>query len=189
MKLCNVEFYVTPSGQIMIESEEHGLKIYETEDRWFTEFMLENISNFFPEAYKALSEIYAPSKLNRSYYEYLIVHRFIRCNLSEYDNRKDIDHNGIFRLEFVKCPLRGECKACDIICNPKFNSKLSAREESVMKLYYQSISTEEIADRLFISIETVKKHKRNSLQKLGLHSLTEFISLASRNKMFENDNE
>ncbi|MCL4483458.1 MAG: helix-turn-helix transcriptional regulator, partial [Bacteroidetes bacterium] len=70
-------------------------------------------------------------------------------------------------------------------CNPKFNSKLSDREMQVMKLYATSSKTEKIADILFISIETVKKHKHNSLLKLDLHSLSDFITYASKNQIFE----
>ncbi len=185
LDLTNIEFYGTPSGEVMIEDKIRPLRMYEPSDKDFTQAMIERINEFYPEAFKALCELYTPSKLNKDYYEYLIVHRFIRCNFSEYDNKADIDQNGVFRMEFVNCPMRGECKYCGIICNPKFNTKLSDREVEVMKLYYQSLKVEEISDRLFISIETVKKHKRNSLQKLNLHSLSEFISYASRNKMFE----
>lgn len=188
IELRSIECYGTPTGKVMISCES-GLKIYEVEDRDFTEAMLELIQNFYPAAFKALSELYLPSKPNRTYYEYLIVHRFIRCNFNEYDNKKDICSEGSFNFEFVQCPLRGECKLCGVVCNPAFNSKLSERETEVMKLYYRSYPAEKIADMLFISIQTVIKHKRNSLQKLNLHSLSEFISLASRNKMFDNDNE
>lgn len=188
IELQNIEFYGTPTGKVMISCE-NGLKIYEMEDRDFTEAMVEKIQNFYPMAFKALTELYLSSKPNRSYYEYLIVHRFIRCNYNEYDNKKDIDSEGTFNFEFVQCPLRGECKLCGVVCNPSFNTKLSERETEVMRLYFRSYSAEKIADMLFISIQTVIKHKRNSLQKLNLHSLSEFISLASRNKMFDNDNE
>lgn len=187
MELKEFEFYGTPSGSVMITGPGKALKVYEVSDREFTAAMIERLGEFYPEALAALGDHYTKSKGNRHYYEYLMVHRFIRCNFNEYDSRADIDVHGAFRFEFVQCPLRGECKHCNIICGPKFNAKLSDREFQVMKLYYESYSTEEIADILYRSICTIKKHKRNSLERLKMHSLTEFITYAAKNKMFENE--
>jgi DNA-binding CsgD family transcriptional regulator len=189
MDLAYLEFYGTPSGGVMIEDNTGAPRIYEQSDREFTTAMLEKISSFYPDAFKALTETYAPVKANKLYYEYKMVHRFIRCNFSEYDNKPDVNPDAVFKFEYISCPMRGECKYCGIICNPKFNSKLSEREMQVMRLYSQSFKAEKIADVLFISIETVKKHKRNSLQKLGLHSLPEFLTYASNNQMFESHEE
>lgn len=185
MELLNFEFYGTPSGSVMIEQEGSSLRAYEQTDREFTHAILDRISDFYPEAFSALCETYQPVRANKPYFEYRMVHRFIRCNFSEYDNKLDVDQ-GVFRFEFIPCPMRGECKYCGIICNPKFNSKLSERELQVMRLYATSNKAEKIADTLFISIETVKKHKRNSLLKLGLHSLSDFIVYAAKNQLFEN---
>jgi DNA-binding CsgD family transcriptional regulator len=186
IRLENIEFYSTPEGKVMVDCED-GPRTYEIEDRKFTETFLEIIREFYPEAFKSLSEYYAPSRLNRTYYEYLIVHRFIRCNFSPYDNQKDIDAGGATHFEFVPCPLRGECRQCNIVCNPKFNSKLSAKEEAAMRLYSDGMRADEIAERLFLSIETIKTHKRNALKKLNMHSLTEFIAFAQKTNMFKND--
>lgn len=185
MELKNIECYGTPTGDVMIAETGAPVKVYNESCKDFTDLMIDEIKDFYPEAFSALCETYTKSKLNPSYYSFLIVHRFVRCNFIKYDNVPDIDQNGVFRFEFVSCPLRGECKYCGIICSPKFNSKLSDREFEVMRLYYQSIKEPMISDELFISIMTVRKHKRNSLAKLSLHSLSDFIAYASRNKMFE----
>ena len=187
MDLLSIEFYGTPDGQVMIQQLDKPLEIYEQSNKAFTVLMIDRISTFYPEAFKKLSEHYKASAKNPGYYQFLIVHRFIRCNFKEFDNQQDVDHHGIFRFEFVSCPLRGECQYCGIICQPKFNSSLSDREKDVMRMYFESYKPEEIAEKLFISPATVLKHKRNSLEKLGLHKLSEFISFASRNKLFNND--
>jgi len=187
MKLSDYEFYGTPSGDVMLSSNDHPLKVYEVADREFTQAMLEKIGEFYPEAFSSLAKHYEKSKANRGYFEYLIVHRFIRCNFNVYDSRTDVDAHGCFRFEYVPCPLRGECKLCGVVCSPSFNSKLSERELQVMKLYFHSVPEDAIADTLFISVFTVRKHKRNALERLGLHSLSEFIAFAAKNKMFEND--
>jgi len=92
---------------------------------------------------------------------------------------------GNHHFEMVKCPLMAECPYYRIICQPRYESNLSEREKEVMKLYYQHVSTDEIARRLFLSIHTVNNHRRNALQRLGLHSLEEFIGYAHKNKLFE----
>lgn len=185
MLLANYEFYGTPTGDVMLSSPEQPLKVYEVADREFTQSMLNHLHEFYPEAFLALGKYYEKSRANKGYFEYLIVHRFIRCNFFVYDSRLDVDKNGCFRFEFVPCPLRGECLLCGVVCSPKFNSKMSDRERQVMEMFYQSIPEEAIADRLYLSIFTVRKHKRNALARLGLHSLTDFISYASKNKIFE----
>jgi DNA-binding CsgD family transcriptional regulator len=54
--------------------------------------------------------------------------------------------------------------------------RLSAREIDVMRLVAIGLSTKDIADRLFISPDTVKKHLRNVFQKTGAHSRTQAIA-------------
>jgi len=187
MELKNIEFYGTPGGDVMISQDGEPLRIYVQSDSEFTNVMLDPINEFYPEAFTALSKAYIRSKPNQQYHAYLMAHRFIRCNFRVYDERPDIDANGVFRFEFVPCPLRGECPYCGIICNPRFNHKLSDRELQVMRMIYNSSSLEEISEQLYISILTVKKHKRNALVRLKLHSVSEFISYASKNKLFENE--
>ena len=184
MDIPGFEFYGTPTGGVMIEENGTALRLYEMEDKKFTAMMLERIMDFYPDAHKALCDTYKSAKENKIYFEYKIVHRFIRCNFSEYDNKPDLEGE-CFKFEFIPCPMRGECLYCGVICNPKFNSRLSDRELQVMKLYASTERAETIAERLFISIETVKKHKRNSLLKLGLHSLKDFIAYAAKNQLFE----
>ena len=185
MKNNKFEFYGTPEGEVII-SENGTHRTYEQEDRAFTVYMLNLIKTFYPEAEKALNEVYAKSQLNRSYFEYLKVRRFIKCNFFQFDNVPDIDDDAC-KFEFVPCPLRGECKYCDIICNAKFDTKLSDRENEVMKLYCKGFRTDEIAEQLFRSIETVKTHKRNALQKSKMCSLTDFITYAQKNHIYGND--
>ena len=56
---------------------------------------------------------------------------------------------------------------------------LSPREEDVSKMIGLGLSNKEIADKLFISIETVKTHKRNIKRKLGLSEHSDLIRYAN----------
>jgi len=55
---------------------------------------------------------------------------------------------------------------------------LSARELEVLRLITAGASNQQIADRLFLSIGTVKKHTDNIYSKLGVHKRTLAISRA-----------
>lgn len=52
---------------------------------------------------------------------------------------------------------------------------LSNREQEVLQLVLQGKTSKEIADELFISINTVNTHRKNLLKKAGVHSIIEFI--------------
>jgi two-component system, NarL family, response regulator LiaR len=59
-------------------------------------------------------------------------------------------------------------------------SPLTAREWEVVDLLYEGRSTDEIADALVLSTETVRSHIKNLMRKLGASSRAEAVSLAHR---------
>ncbi|MCU4185682.1 response regulator transcription factor [Acidiferrimicrobium sp. IK] len=62
---------------------------------------------------------------------------------------------------------------------------LTARELEVLKLVARGMSNKEVADRLFISENTVKNHVRNILEKLHLHSRMEAVMYAVRQRLLD----
>lgn len=179
-----VEFYTTPEGEVMVKPEEGPAKILCPSDGDFLSKMEEAIMEFYPEAHKALVEHYQASAKNQAYFRFLMVRRFIKCNWGGYDNILDIDHLGRMAFEFVSCPMRGECKYDRVICSPKFNTVLSPREMQVMEMLYEGRSDDEIASMLYISLNTVNNHRKNSFKKLGVHNMGEFIRYAKDRNIF-----
>ncbi|HYD79557.1 MAG TPA: LuxR C-terminal-related transcriptional regulator [Paucimonas sp.] len=59
-------------------------------------------------------------------------------------------------------------------------SELTGRELDVLKLLAQGCGNQAIAEKLFVSITTVKTHLRNINLKLGAHNRTEAISIARK---------
>jgi NarL family two-component system response regulator LiaR len=59
-------------------------------------------------------------------------------------------------------------------------SPLTAREWEVLDLLCQGLSTEDIADMLVLSAETVRSHVKSVLRKLGVSSRQEAIAQAQR---------
>lgn len=174
-KLSNIEFFTDPHGRVMVADSE-GVRSFELEDTELTAQLFVRIEDEYPEAFKALTEIYRRSASNVPYFRYLVVSRFIRCNFSVYDRRVDIDALGAFQLEEVQCPLRTECLYAGIVCDAKFNTRLTQRQEEVMRYYSKGYTAEQIAEELFISPETVKNIKKNAFRKAGVHSLPEFMA-------------
>lgn len=174
-KLANIEFFTDPHGNVMV-SDESGVRTYRQEDARLTSQLFERIEDEYPEAFKALSELYRKSRPNAPFFKFRVVHRFVRCNFGAYDRRVDVNADGRFLLEEVACPLRCECMYAGVICDAKFNTCLTERQREVMQLYVEGYDEREIAEQLYISPETVKTTKRNAFRKAGVHSLAEFIT-------------
>ncbi len=57
---------------------------------------------------------------------------------------------------------------------------LTPREQEVMRLLAEGLSTKAVAEKLFISPKTVENHRANILRKLGLHSTMELVRYAAK---------
>ncbi|MGA9293543.1 MAG: LuxR C-terminal-related transcriptional regulator [Ignavibacteriaceae bacterium] len=81
----------------------------------------------------------------------------------------NIEVNDIFTASFIiNKKLKNECE---------INShKLSVREIEVLGLIMLGYTTKEIADKLFISYETVKSHRKNILEKTGAKNTASLIN-------------
>ena len=56
---------------------------------------------------------------------------------------------------------------------------LTRRELQVLELLAQRMTSKEIAEKLIVSEETVRRHRVNIYQKLGVHSYREAIAAAA----------
>ena len=62
---------------------------------------------------------------------------------------------------------------------------LTDREIEILKLVALGLTNAEIGNRLFISPRTVDTHRRNLMQKLGVHSAVELTHYAYKHKLLE----
>jgi len=67
--------------------------------------------------------------------------------------------------------------------NPEQDYDLTTQEKKVLKLLVEGKSYKLIAQELFVSVDTIKTHIRNIYAKLQVHSGTEAVSLALRDKL------
>jgi two-component system response regulator NreC len=64
-------------------------------------------------------------------------------------------------------------------------NQLTPRQIEILKLWGESCSNQEIAERLFISIRTVETHKNHIMQKLNLKSTVDMVKFAIKNNIIE----
>lgn len=60
---------------------------------------------------------------------------------------------------------------------------ISEREMQVLKLSLQGLSSKQIADKLYLSIHTVKNHKRNMMDRTSSKNISELIHFAVKHKL------
>lgn len=65
------------------------------------------------------------------------------------------------------------------ITSPKaFIPKLTRREQEVLKLIVDELTTQEIAEKLFISTKTVETHRSHLIQKLDVRNIAGLVRIA-----------
>ncbi|MFJ9532009.1 response regulator [Herbaspirillum sp. NPDC101396] len=61
---------------------------------------------------------------------------------------------------------------------------ITAREQEILALIAHGASSSDIADRLHLSVLTVRKHRQNLMGKLSLHNVAEVTAYALRSNLF-----
>ena len=76
-------------------------------------------------------------------------------------------------MEFLKPPK----------ANQDNSNHLTLREREILQLITQGITNEHIAEKLFISIQTVRNHIKSIYEKLQVHSRAQVVAKAFRDKL------
>lgn len=182
--MVDLEFYIYGDELWCLSPDGKNEQVTE-QNTELVKSLLAKIREFFPGAYEGLAKWFQKSAHNVPYFQYLIVDQFCRCNFGKLDSTtKDVDSKGKFNFEKGYCPIYGRCPYANVVCNPKFNSRISDAEMRVMKMVYVGCNNEEIADRLYLSPHTVKNHMKSVYLKLGIHEKAEFIQYAHSNNLF-----
>jgi len=175
MELKNIEFNIRPDGEVEVRFKGENVFTLEPTNREFINLFIELIISKRSIAFTALEKRYAKSKENTIYFEFLIVRGFIKCNFSMLDNQADVDENGNFNTEYIPCPRMGECSEYGYICNSPINTELSPREIDILRLIKEGLDNVAIADRLYISVNTVHTHRNNILKKTGSENTADMV--------------
>jgi len=109
------------------------------------------------------------------------VWQYIVCRFGGLDDEPDINESGeVHHTEYVDCKLRGQCKyEGKLCCSLKAqDGVISPAEMAVLRLSNQPIKI--IADKLFISEDTVKSHLKSIKDKTGMPDKTEVAIYAHK---------
>ncbi|PWJ58844.1 DNA-binding NarL/FixJ family response regulator [Dyadobacter jejuensis] len=64
-------------------------------------------------------------------------------------------------------------------------ANLTIREIEVLRLVAKELSTNQIAEKLYISVPTVETHRRNLMQKIGAKSVVGMVLFAVKNELID----
>jgi DNA-binding NarL/FixJ family response regulator len=67
----------------------------------------------------------------------------------------------------------------ELLYGKKKSELLSLREKEVLQLLANGKSTQDIADLLFISTHTVRRHRENIMKKLNLKGIVDLVKYAA----------
>lgn len=84
------------------------------------------------------------------------------------------------KATYMESRIKGKKAASNAV-----QHKLSKREIEIVKLISEELTTNEIAEKLFISESTVETHRRNILNKLNVRNTAGLIKLAIQNNLIE----
>lgn len=171
----NIEFTSASDGSITARTCD-GSKIVTENDREIVSFMYEEIRDIFPDTFNRLCNLYAKYKRNEWHFQFLVVKRFVRCNMGLDDMLTFDVEKGILNVEFVNCPLRGECPDEHIICCPKSQSKLTVRQKEIARLYAQGKRVTDISVIIGRSKKTVSNTLSAIKKVLGLRHTSDIIT-------------
>jgi DNA-binding NarL/FixJ family response regulator len=62
-------------------------------------------------------------------------------------------------------------------------TRLTTREQEIVRLVAKGMTNKEVATQLNISVRTVESHRSNIMEKLGIHSVSDLILYAVRQKL------
>ncbi len=84
--------------------------------------------------------------------------------------------------------MEGEIFLCEEITRmmkkqERDNMFLSNRETEVLSLIAEGMTTQEISDKLFLSVFTIETHRKNLLTKLNARNMVSLIKIATDNKL------
>jgi DNA-binding NarL/FixJ family response regulator len=83
----------------------------------------------------------------------------------------------------VSNPLEGASGSAEATRGSR--SRLTPREREILQLVAEGKSNKEVATLLGISVNTAEAHRANIMLKLDLHSVTELVHYAIRNKIIK----
>ncbi|MGH9531605.1 MAG: response regulator [Terriglobales bacterium] len=97
-----------------------------------------------------------------------------------------LEHRVFLTSRVSDMVLKGYVEGAGAQTSPELaGNALTVREREVLQLLAEGKSNKEAASVLYISVNTVEVHRASIMKKLDLHSVTDLVRYAIRNKMVE----
>jgi DNA-binding CsgD family transcriptional regulator len=178
MKNSQLAMVLSGKGTEMFEFEDHALiahqrHIYEVKDApVMIKDKIVGFINACPDRKKAYTEMVGTNTDDQ-------ITQCIKCLFANVDGTPDINADGtIFSTEYVQCDKRGTCKFEGVACNKLFIGKAKITKSQERVVSHCSLSYREIAGKLFISVQTVKRHMQDVLKETGIADKTNLALIA-----------
>jgi DNA-binding NarL/FixJ family response regulator len=116
--------------------------------------------------------------------EYSIAKQVMENGASGYILKNALSEEIISGIEAVATGELFLCDEIDILMKkkPKEQIWLTTREKELLRLIVDGFTNQEIADKLFLSIETIKTYRKNLILKLGAKNSMLLVKMAIEEK-------
>jgi DNA-binding NarL/FixJ family response regulator len=94
-------------------------------------------------------------------------------------------HKPFFASSIAGVVLEGYLKSAEAGAAEQASGPLTAREREIVQLLAEGQSNKDVATTLGISAKTAETHRTNIMRKLDLHSVSELVRYAIRNRIIE----
>jgi len=98
---------------------------------------------------------------------------------------REVLRNGTFFSSGVRAPAEPGSSGEETSARPRPSGRLTLREREVLQLLAEGQSNKEIGPKLGISTKTVETHRARIMSKLEIHSMSELVRYAVRNRIIE----
>lgn len=119
-----------------------------------------------------------------SYHEFTIVNRAIAAGASGYILKNALSEEVVKGIETVMTGDTYFSRDIDRMMKKRINHSvwLTAREQELLRHIVDGCTNQQIADRMFLSVETIKTYRKNLIFKLGTKNAAELVQIAIRDK-------
>lgn len=120
-----------------------------------------------------------------SYGEYTVVRRMIENGALGYVLKNAMSEEVIAGIEAVASGEVFLCHEVDVLMKKQKNTAiwLTPQERKLLKLIVEGYTNPEIAEKIFLSSETIKGYRKNLLFKLGVKNTATLVKLAIEQKL------
>jgi DNA-binding NarL/FixJ family response regulator len=185
-----LKILINESGNISVIGVSHSLEecrralLYQSPDILLLDLNLPdgNGADFCTEIRKKHPEI--KILILTTHNEYSVAKQVMENGASGYILKNALSEEVLYGIETVMGGETFLCDEIDVLMKKKKNEQiwLTTREKELLRLIVDGFTNQEIADKLFLSIETIKTYRKNLILKLGAKNSMILVKMAIEEK-------